>query len=211
MTLTELSRKVESSLMRVLEERFNDEAFTAAISEQSALSATDKVRVEFEGDEAFWALQDNYTFEMLLVDAARYWDISPQDAVLNDERSAIWPNDAYVALELQRHSSARISLKLKPVASQIEEDVKLFGKEGEDEDDGDDDERDFMKIAEAAEDDVLLAQAKGMTSELTSKQKLAMRKKLSRCWQSSCPNAAVLALFHPPAVLAVRCITSSHS
>ena len=84
LTLIELSRKVEGSLMRVLEERFNDEAFTAAISEQSALSTTDKVRVEFEGDEAFWTLQDNYTFEMLLVDAARYWDISPQDAVLND-------------------------------------------------------------------------------------------------------------------------------
>eukprot|EP00966_Prymnesium_polylepis_P071811 1667958-Prymnesium_polylepis.1 len=87
MTLTELSRKVESSLMRVLEERFNDEAFTAAISEQSALSTTDKVRVEFEGDEAFWALQDNYTFEMLLVDAARYWDVSPHDAVLNDGKA----------------------------------------------------------------------------------------------------------------------------
>jgi hypothetical protein len=84
MTLAELSRKVESSLMRVLEERFNDEAFTAAISEQSSLSTADKVRVEYEGDEAYWSLQDNYNFEALLQDAARYWDISPQDAVLQD-------------------------------------------------------------------------------------------------------------------------------
>lgn len=30
--------------MRVLEERFNDEAFTAAISEQSSLSTADKAR-----------------------------------------------------------------------------------------------------------------------------------------------------------------------
>ena len=58
------------------------------------------MRVEFEGDEVFWALQENYTFEMLLMDAARYWDVSPQDAVLADERGAVWPDDAYVALEL---------------------------------------------------------------------------------------------------------------
>ena len=37
---------------------------------------------------------------MLLMDAARYWDVSPMDAVLSDERGAIWPDDAYVALEL---------------------------------------------------------------------------------------------------------------
>ena len=96
------------------------------------------------------------------------------------ERGAIWPNDAYVALELQRHSSAKISLKLKPVASQIEDDVEFFGKEGEDDDvDDEDDEQDFMKIAEDAENDLLLAQAKGVASELTNKQKLAIRKKLA--------------------------------
>lgn len=83
-TVNELSRKVETTLMKVLEERFNDEAFTAAISEQSAISASDKVRVEYEGDEAFWAIRDHYTFEMLLADAARYWDLNPRDAVLND-------------------------------------------------------------------------------------------------------------------------------
>jgi len=97
------------------------------------------------------------------------------------ERGAIWPNDAYVALELQRHSSARISLKLKPVASQIEDDIDFFGKEGDEDDENDNEEQqDFMKIAEAAEDDLLLAQAKGVSSELTNKQKLAIRKKLSR-------------------------------
>ena len=56
MTMGELTRKVESTLMTVLDERFRDEAFTSAITEQSVLS-TDKVRVEFEGDEVFWSLQ----------------------------------------------------------------------------------------------------------------------------------------------------------
>lgn len=99
-----------------------------------------QVRVEFEGDEAYWSLQDNYNFEALLQDAARYWDISPQDAVLQDERGAIWPNDAYVGLELQRHTTARISLKLKPVASHVEEDIEYYGKEGDDDDDESDDD-----------------------------------------------------------------------
>ena len=81
MTMGELTRKVESTLMTVLDERFRDEAFTSAITEQSVLS-TDKVRVEFEGDEVFWSLQDNYSFEMLLGDASRYWDVAPQDAIL---------------------------------------------------------------------------------------------------------------------------------
>lgn len=89
LTLEQLTRKVETSLMRVLEERFNDEAFTSAISEQSVLSTADKVHVTYEGDEAYWALQDNYTFEMLLHDASRYWDILPQNAVLHDERGAM--------------------------------------------------------------------------------------------------------------------------
>lgn len=116
MTMGELTRKVESALMTVLDERFRDEAFTSAITEQSVLS-TDKVRVEFEGDEVFWQLQDNYSFETLLQDAARYWDVAAQDAMLVDERGAIWPNDAYVALELHRHKSTpQIKLKIKPVA-----------------------------------------------------------------------------------------------
>ena len=72
--------------------------------------------VEFENDEVFWALQDNYTFEMLLSDAARYWDIAAQDVMLVDERGAIWPNDAYVQLEIQRNATAKIALKMKPVA-----------------------------------------------------------------------------------------------
>ena len=118
MTMGELTRKVESTLMTVLDERFRDEAFTSAITEQSVLS-TDKVRVEFEGDEVFWSLQDNYSFEMLLGDASRYWDVAPQDAILVDERGAIWPNDAYVGLELQRSPNSRITLKIKPVATTV--------------------------------------------------------------------------------------------
>ena len=129
MTMAELDRKVDAALLDVLEvklrehdpthepvlaltpalvltltlsiqAKFRDEAFATAIIEQSAATGGDKVRVEFEGDEVFWTLQENYTFEMLLMDAARYWDVSPQDAVLADERGAVWPDDAYVALEL---------------------------------------------------------------------------------------------------------------
>ena len=89
MTMDELSRKVESALMQVLDEKFRDEAFTSAITEQSSLASTDKVRVEFDGDEVYWSLNDNYTFEMLLQDAARYWDVAAQDAILVDERGAM--------------------------------------------------------------------------------------------------------------------------
>ena len=100
-TMAELDRKVDAALLDVLEAKFRDEAFATAIIEQSAASTGDKVRVEFEGDEVSWTLQENYPFEMLLQDAARYWDVSPMDAVLSDERGAIWPDDAYVALEMQ--------------------------------------------------------------------------------------------------------------
>ena len=159
--------------------RFRDEAFTSAITEQSALS-TDKVRVEFEGDEVFWSLQDNYSFEMLLADASRYWDVAPQDAMLVDERGAIWPNDAYVGLELQRAPNARITLKIKPVATTVEEEIEMYGREGDDS--SDESEEDFdmglLTIATAAEDELLLAQAKGTTTSLTTKQKLALRRKL---------------------------------
>lgn len=179
MTMGELTRKVEATLMSVLDERFRDEAFTSAITDQSALS-TDNVRVEFEGDEVFWSLQDNYTFEMLLQDAARYWDVAPQDAMLVDERGALWPNDAYVGLELHRAPTARIALKIKPVAASIEDEVDIYGAEGEASDDESEDGFDagLLAIASAAEDELLLAQAKGTQAALTTKQKLALRRKL---------------------------------
>ena len=41
--------------------------------------------MEFEGDEVYWSLQDNYNFEALLTDASRYWDVAPQDAILFPE------------------------------------------------------------------------------------------------------------------------------
>ena len=84
LALADLSRIVELSLMKVLEERFMDDAFTAAISEQSTLASAGKARVEFDGDEAYWSLHDNYTFEALLHDAARYWDIAPENVVFED-------------------------------------------------------------------------------------------------------------------------------
>lgn len=174
MTMGELTRKVEFTLMSVLDERFRDEAFTSAITEQSSLASVDKVRVEFEGDEVFWALQDNYSFEMLLQDAARYWDVASQDVILVDERGAIWPNDAYIQLETQRNPTLKIALKIKPVAIAVEEDVEMYGREGEVESDDDDDDFDqgVMAIAAAAEDELLLAQAKGSAAKLTTKQKL---------------------------------------
>ena len=123
-TMAELSRKVDEALLDVLEAKFRDEAFATAIVEQSAATTGDKVRVEFEGDEVFWTMQENYTFEMLLQDAARYWDVSPNDAVLNDERGAIWPDDAYVALEMSSSPSVRIALRIKATAAR-DDDVEL--------------------------------------------------------------------------------------
>ena len=184
MTMGELTRKVESTLMTVLDERFRDEAFTSAITEQSVLS-TDKVRVEFEGDEVFWSLQDNYSFEMLLADASRYWDVAPQDAILVDERGAIWPSDAYVSMELREHPSARVTLKIKAVAAaQSTDEVEVYGREGEvvDSESSDDEEamKDLMQLAESAEDEILKAKARGGKANLNNKQKLALKKKLKR-------------------------------
>ncbi len=180
MTMDELSRKVETALLQVLEERFRDEAFTSAITEQSSLSVSDKVRVEFDGDEVFWSLHDNYTFEMLLQDAARYWDVAAQDVILVDERGAIWPNDAYCRLEMQRNAASKIAMKIKPVAVAVDEDVEMFGREGEEESEEEEEEFDqsVLAIAASAEDELLLAQAKGGVANLNTKQKLALRRKL---------------------------------
>ena len=75
---------------------------------------------------------------------------------------------------------ARIALKIKPVATSVEEDIELYGREGEDSEDESDDGFDasLLAIASAAEDELLLAQAKGTQAALTTKQKLAMRRKL---------------------------------
>jgi len=180
MTMGELTRKVEQALIGVLDERFRDEAFTSAITEQSSLTSSDKVRVEFDSDEVFWSLHDNYTFEMLLQDAARYWDVAAQDVILVDERGAIWPNDAYCRLEIQRNAASKIAMKIKPVAVAVEDDVEMYGREGEEESEEEDDEFDqgILAIAAAAEDELLLAQAKGGTASLNTKQKLALRPKL---------------------------------
>jgi len=179
MTMDELSRKVETSLMQVLEERFRDEAFTSAITEQASVASSDKVRVEFDSDEVFWSLHDNYTFEMLVQDAARYWDVAAQDVILVDERGAIWPNDAYCRLGIQRNATCKIMMKIKPVAIAVDDEVELYGREGEEEsDEGEEEDENVLAIAAAAEDELLLAQAKGGVANLNTKQKLALRRKL---------------------------------
>ena len=182
MTMGELTRNVETTLKTILDEKFGDERFVAAITEQTAAAgaSTDRVRVEFEGDEVFWSLQDNYTFENLLVDASRYWDLAHQDAFLVDERGAIWPNDGYVGLELQRTPNAKIALKIKPVATTVDDDVEVYGHDGDESEDFSEEDFDqgLLAIAVAAEDELLLAQAKGQATALTNKQKLAIRRKL---------------------------------
>lgn len=112
MTLGDLQRISETTLLQVLDERFGNEAFLQTVADES-MATVDKVRVEYEGDEAYWALPDHYTFEMLLQDAARYWDISQHDSVLHDERGAIWPADAYVSLELRKNMASAIRLKVR--------------------------------------------------------------------------------------------------
>ena len=155
-------------------------AFATAIIEQSAATGGDKVRVEFEGDEVFWALQENYTFEMLLMDAARYWDVSPDDAVLADERGAIWPDDAYVALELVTAPSARIALRIKATATVDDDEAEYYGGDDDGSELSEEEEQDFMAIAVAAEDELLLAQARGGVATLTPKQKVALKRKMKR-------------------------------
>ena len=185
MTMAELNRRVEGVLMEVLTAKLRDESFATALIEKSSTSTGDKVRVEFDQDEVFWQLQENYTFENLLEDAARYWDISPQDCVLYDERGAIWPSDAYVSMELREHPSARVTLKIKAVAAaQSTDEVEVYGREGEvvDSESSDDEEamKDLMQLAESAEDEILKAKARGGKANLNNKQKLALKKKLKR-------------------------------
>ena len=160
-------------------------SFATALIEKSSTRTGDKVRVEFDQDEVFWQLQENYTFENLLEDAARYWDISAQDCVLYDERGAIWPSDAYVSMELREHPSARVTLKIKAVAAaQSTDEVEVYGREGEvvDSESSDDEEamKDLMQLAESAEDEILKAKARGGKANLNNKQKLALKKKLKR-------------------------------
>ena len=190
MTMAELNRRVEGVLMEVLTAKLRDESFATALIEKSSTSTGDKVRVEFDQDEVFWQLQENYTFENLLEDAARYWDISPQDCVLYDERGAIWPSDAYVSMELREHPSARVTLKIKAVAAaQSTDEVEVYGREGEvvDSESSDDEEamKDLMQLAESAEDEILKAKARGGKANLNNKQKLALKK-------NSCPLACDL-------------------
>ena len=179
-TLQELNRKVDEIVASVLERKFKDDGFQQAIMEQNVGSAGNKVRVEFEGDEVFWSLQENYTFEMLLQDAARYWDVSPMDAALMDERGAIWPDDFYVALELQNTLAARIMLRIKATAAAEEEEPEFYGGEDDLSEISDEEEQGFMAIAEAAEDELLLAQARGTATTLTNKQTLALQRKMRR-------------------------------
>ena len=81
-----------------------------------------------EGVRAFFGPNVRFFRGNLLEDAARYWDISPQDCVLYDERGAIWPSDAYVSMELREHPSARVTLKIKAVAAaQSTDEVEVYG------------------------------------------------------------------------------------
>ena len=81
---------------------------------------------------------------------------------------------------MQRNAASKIAMKIKPVAVSLEEDVEMYGREGEEE--SEEDEEDFdqgvLAIAAAAEDELLLAQARGGHASLTTKQKLALRRKL---------------------------------
>lgn len=56
----------------------------------------------------------------------------------------------------------------------------MYGREGDESEDESEEDFDMglLAIATAAEDELLLAQAKGTTTSLTTKQKLALRRKL---------------------------------
>ena len=61
--------------------------------------------------------------------------------MLVDERGAIWPSDAYVGLELHRYPTARITLKIKPVAVTVEEEIEMYDRGDEEEDESDEEVR----------------------------------------------------------------------
>ena len=184
----ELQTRIERALISVFEQKLHDRNWALEDGTTSTAAAHgwggNQVRVEFEGAEVFWALLDYYTFEMLLQDAARFFDLPPVDCALHDERGAIWPFDAYVNVELRGNPDARIELRIKPLATAVEEDPAIYGIEGDDDSDSEaETELDFLRIAEQAEDGLLIALARGKTAQLTTKQKLALRRKLGREWR----------------------------
>lgn len=50
-----------------------------------------KVAVDFEGVLHFFRLVPHYTFDQLLIDAAKHWALDVLDYELQDEDGSTWP------------------------------------------------------------------------------------------------------------------------
>ena len=125
-----------------------------AIAEQQSLSeaATREVSVLFEDEEAVFRVVDSsYTFDFLIADACRFFELHPLDVELVDENDNVWLGDKSVRNEMAQFDNqyGRIILRMKAEEEDGEEAADedadqlmqlLLGKPEELDDDDEDEE-----------------------------------------------------------------------
>lgn len=87
--------------------------------EQLALqeASTREVSVLFEDEESVFRVVDSsYTFDFLVADACRFFELHPLDVELVNEKDEVWPGDSSVRNEMARFDNqyGRIILRTKP-------------------------------------------------------------------------------------------------
>lgn len=123
--------KLEGIFENVLMQKFSDDKLFQTLTHDKALSKELCVNVGWGNEIATWIYDveenDDISFEVILEDACRYWDINPMDAVLLDSYGAVWPMDSMAEEELQaddngntpkitlsyRHTTAMDAKKIK--------------------------------------------------------------------------------------------------
>eukprot|EP00743_Colponemidia_sp_Colp-15_P008008 GILK01008673.1.p1 GENE.GILK01008673.1~~GILK01008673.1.p1 ORF type:complete len:875 (+),score=143.44 GILK01008673.1:99-2723(+) len=82
-------------------------------------ASVQQVNVSFEGESAVFRVPSDYTFDQLLRDAARYFDVDVETASLRDQMNSMWPNRALVSRELTKAGpSAKVKLH-SPIGKRI--------------------------------------------------------------------------------------------
>ena len=108
----------------------------AQLEEQAAADINVReVSVLYEDEEAVFRVVDEaYTFDLLIADACRYFEVNPFDMQLVNQSDELWSGDASVRLELANFENqyGRIMLQSKPPEEEEEDDDEfeslLLGK-----------------------------------------------------------------------------------
>lgn len=134
-----------------------------------------EVSVLFEDDEAVFRVVDEaYTFDGLIADACRYFEVHPLDALLVDDRDAPWSGDASVRLELSEFENqyGKVVMKLREaeVFDETDDVDDMFGLLlGKDEE---------VEVEEEDPDELIRAAAAAAADPVgTAEREAAQRKK----------------------------------